>query len=103
MKIPSRVLINGSTWKVIFNPGMHRFGFEGFCFKKAKMIVIDSMLPKRAQWETFLHEAMHAMWDERKFKRNRKKYKGDLEESAIDMMDVRLLDFLVQNKIFKPE
>lgn len=94
MKIPRKVRIRKTMWKVSMNDDIeHKHNAVGMCNYKAKEIILSPNQPRNELEETFLHEILHACWPETACSQK-------LEEKIIGEMSPVLFEVLKKYKLF---
>lgn len=93
MKIPDKVKIGRSTWKVIVSDSIDSYGAIGLCVYGDKEIFLSPNQTRNEMEETFLHELLHACWPD-------DECSPKLEEKLISKLSPILLKTLKANKVF---
>lgn len=94
MKIPKKLKIRRSTWKVELDETIEQTeNAVGLCIPGSKKIVISPNQTRNEREETFLHELIHACWPD-------DVCGPRMEENIVNKLAPVLLKALKDNDIF---
>lgn len=87
MKIPKTILVSGTEYTIVLDPGLKERGLAGEIVNASETIHISPSQSPAARFTTLLHECVHAI--------NWKYCRSQLTEETIEDMDEGLLQVAV--------